>query len=227
MCSVSNEMKRLVIIGASGHAAVVCDAAVKSDEFEVLGFLDGNRDDRAEHAGFPILGHIEDIEAIVAENRVDGCVVAIGDNATRGKVALDMARICPEIRFLSVIHPTAIIGDRVSIGDGTVVLAGTIINPGCVLGEHCIVNTGSQLDHDSVIGDFSSLAPAVVTGGKVEIGDYTALGLGVTVLNSRTIGKDTVIGAGSLVTRDIGDLCVAYGSPARVVREREHGEHYL
>ena len=34
-----------------------------------------------------------------------------------------------------------------------------------------------------------------------------------------TIGDNVVIGAGSIVTRDIPDNVVAYGSPCRVMRE--------
>jgi len=34
-----------------------------------------------------------------------------------------------------------------------------------------------------------------------------------------TIGNGVVIGAGSVVTRDIPDNCVAAGNPARVIRE--------
>jgi acetyltransferase-like isoleucine patch superfamily enzyme len=33
-----------------------------------------------------------------------------------------------------------------------------------------------------------------------------------------TIGKGAVIGAGSVVTRDIPDYCVAVGSPAKVIK---------
>ena len=34
-----------------------------------------------------------------------------------------------------------------------------------------------------------------------------------------TIGDDTVVGAGAVVTRDLPAGVVAYGNPARVVRE--------
>jgi len=34
-----------------------------------------------------------------------------------------------------------------------------------------------------------------------------------------TIGKGAVIGAGSVVTKDIPDYCVAVGVPAKVIRE--------
>ncbi len=36
-----------------------------------------------------------------------------------------------------------------------------------------------------------------------------------------TIGDNVVIGAGSVVTRDIPDNVIAFGSPCRVIRENQ------
>ncbi len=53
----------------------------------------------------------------------------------------------------------------------------------------------------------------------VHIGRNCWIGAGSTILPGVTIGDNSVIGAGSLVTKDIPANVVAYGSPARVVRE--------
>ena len=44
------------------------------------------------------------------------------------------------------------------------------------------------------------------------------IGAGTIILPGVTIGKNSVVGAGSVVTKDIDDFCVAVGSPAKVVR---------
>lgn len=54
--------------------------------------------------------------------------------------------------------------------------------------------------------------------GPVEIGDGTWIGIGVSVLANVKIGRNCVIGAGSVVTSDIPDYCIAVGAPARIVR---------
>jgi acetyltransferase-like isoleucine patch superfamily enzyme len=39
------------------------------------------------------------------------------------------------------------------------------------------------------------------------------------VLDHVKIGKNCVIGAGSIVTKDIPDDVIAYGSPCKIIRE--------
>lgn len=54
--------------------------------------------------------------------------------------------------------------------------------------------------------------------GPVEIGDGTWIGIGVAITANVKIGRNCVIGAGSVVTNDIPDFCVAAGVPAKVIR---------
>ena len=53
----------------------------------------------------------------------------------------------------------------------------------------------------------------------ITIGDNVWLGGGVIVCPGVTIGDDAVVGAGAVVTRDLPGGVVAFGNPARVVRE--------
>lgn len=53
----------------------------------------------------------------------------------------------------------------------------------------------------------------------VHIGDDVWVGANVVILPGVTIGNNVVIGAGSVVTHDIPDNVVAFGTPCRVVRE--------
>jgi len=78
-----------------------------------------------------------------------------------------------------------------------------------------------------VMEDFSSLAPGALTGGRVRIGARSAVSIGATVKHGVSIGSDSVIGASSYVHTDVPAGVVAYGSPARKVRERFQGETYL
>ena len=56
-------------------------------------------------------------------------------------------------------------------------------------------------------------------GKEVIIGDNVWIGGNTVICPGVHVGSKTVIGAGSVVTRDIPDWCVAAGNPCRVIRK--------
>jgi UDP-3-O-[3-hydroxymyristoyl] glucosamine N-acyltransferase len=87
------------------------------------------------------------------------------------------------------------------------------VGPSAELGICSIVNTGSIVEHDSVIGDFASLGPGATLAGNVRVGDVTMIGMGASVLEKLSIGSMVTVGANSLVTRDIPENTLGYGVP--------------
>ncbi|MFQ5767267.1 MAG: acetyltransferase, partial [Acidobacteriota bacterium] len=160
-------------------------------------------------------------------HRLKGLIVALGDNYARFKVASRVLQICPDLPFVTAIHPAASIGRDVSLGDGTVVMPGVAVGPGCAIGRFCILNTCSSLDHDSRMDDFSSLAPRATVGGNCRIGAHGAISMGAVLIHGIQVGEAAVIGAGSTVLESIPAFKVAYGTPARVMRSRKACDRYL
>jgi sugar O-acyltransferase (sialic acid O-acetyltransferase NeuD family) len=220
-------MDNIVLIGSSGHAKVIIDIVQQEGKYNITGLLDRFRDVGEKTIGYPVLGQEEDLPELMKAHALEGAIVAIGDNYVRSKVAARIKELCPDLPFVSAIHPSASIATEVSLGDGTVVMAGVSINPCCSIGRFCILNTNSSLDHDSVMEDFASLAPGATTGGNCRIGQYSAISIGAVLSNGIHIGEQTVIGSGSLVTKSIESFVVAYGSPAKAIRNRKPGDKYL
>ena len=50
-------------------------------------------------------------------------------------------------------------------------------------------------------------------------GNDVGIGANVVIMPGVTIGNNVVIGAGSVVTKDIPDNVVAFGTPCRVARQ--------
>ncbi|AZN42495.1 acetyltransferase [Paenibacillus albus] len=212
------------IFGSGGHAKVVIDILEKTEGYCIIGLIDGSKPRGTSAYGYTVVGDEEYITKY--EGNAMG-VVAIGDNWLRSKVVARILKIDNNFKFITAIHPSAVIARGVNIGDGTVVMAGVIINSDTVIGEHCILNTKSAMDHDNTIGDFVTLAPNATTGGNVTIGNYSVLSLSGSIIHAKVIGEHTVIGAGSTVLTDMGSNVVAYGTPARIIRIRAIGEKYL
>ena len=220
-------MENIVIIGSSGHAKVIIDIVHQEGKYKIVGLLDRFRNMGEQTLGYPILGNEEQLPELIKAHALKGAIVAIGDNFIRSKVVARIKVISPNLPFVNAIHPKASIATDVSIGDGTVIMSGVSINPCSSIGSFCILNTNSSLDHDSILEDFASLAPHATTGGNCIIGKFSAIGIGATLIHGIRIGEQTVIGAGSLVIKSIDSFSVAYGTPAKWIRDREAGDKYL
>ncbi|AOR67904.1 transferase [Burkholderia stabilis] len=220
-------MENIVIVGSSGHAKVVIDIVEQAGRYRIAGLIDAFRPRGEETLGYAVLGTERDLPQLIDTHGLAGVLVAIGDNHARETVTATLAALAPGLPCVSAVHPSACIGKASTIGAGTVVMAGAVINPCCTIGEGCIVNTNASLDHDGVMEDFSSLAPGVVTGGNCRIGQGAAVGLGAMLRHRIAVGEHSVVGAGAVVLRDVAPYTVAYGNPARRVRDRAAGERYL
>lgn len=190
--------KKVIIIGAGGHARVIADIIKKSND-EIVGFLDDNAKIQGKTIfdGKIVLGDTSEKSV----KKYSDCyfIIGIGSNRIRRIISEKY----PNIKWYTAIHPSAIIGSNVEIGEGSVVMAGTIINTGTVIGKHCIINTSSSIDHDNVLEDYVHVSPGSHLAGAVKIMKGTWICAGVTVINNITIGNNNVIGAGATVIRNI------------------------
>lgn len=218
---------KLLVVGSSSHASVLVGAIELAGGYSIAGYLDDTLPRGAIRRGYLVLGGLNDAVSVCADQYINYVVIAIGDNWRRRKVYWDLTRNCPNLQFPVVRHPSAIIAASAEIGVGAAVLAGSHVGPGSRIGKFCIINTGSSIDHDCTMHDFASIAPGVFMGGLVQIGECSAIGVGASISDRISIGGHAVVGTGAVVVRDIPDLVVAYGNPARVKRSRPEGEKYI
>ncbi len=220
-------MDKVVIFGASGHGKVTIDILERTGNHEIIGLLDANKEQGTQVLGYPVLGTMEQVPGLFQSIPDLKFFVAIGDNCARHWVVQQLKEINPNISFVNAIHPNTIIGKGVKLGTGIMIMAGSIINTDSNIGDFAIVNTRSSVGHESHLMEFSSVAPNTTLAGNVVIGAFSAISMSTTILNRRIIGEHTVVGAGSLVTRDVKDHAIYYGTPAVFIRSRNEGDKYL
>lgn len=202
--------KKVVIIGAGGHAKVIADIIEKSGD-EVVGFLDDNKENGATVIkNYKVIGDLNNRFAMAVTKKDVEFIIAIGDNKKREEISHS-----PNLKFYTAIHPSAQIGLDVEIQEGTVVMANVCINSSARIGKHCIINTGAIIEHDNIIEDFVHISPNATLGGTVKIGESTHVGIGSIVKNNITICKNCTIGAGAVVVKNIIEEGTYVGVPAR------------
>lgn len=208
--------KKVVIVGAGGHAKVITDIIEKSGD-EVIGFLDdaikkGTRIIK----NYEVIGDLNNRFLLSIINSDYEFIIAIGDNNKRKEISKT-----PNLKFYTAIHPSAQIGLEVEIKEGTVIMANACINSSAQIGKHCIINTGAVIEHDNIIENYVHISPNSALGGTVRIGENTHLGIGSVVKNNITICKNCIIGAGSVVVKDIIDEGIYIGIPARRMEKKQ------
>lgn len=195
-------MRRLNIIGASGHGKVVADIA-KFNGYNDIVFLDDNATVK-ECAGWPVVGR--------STEALDGDVfVAVGNaNIRKRLMGLYENRLQPIL-----LHPSSVIANDAVLGVGTIVMAGVVINPGVRIGKGVIINTSSSIDHDCTVEDFAHVSIGAHLAGTVIVGEGTWIGAGSIISNNISICDGCMIGAGAVVIKNIDQPGTYFGVPAQ------------
>lgn len=203
-------MKRLAILGASGHGRVVADTAECSG-WALVEFYDDAWPTMEANGPWQVYGNTVTLLSRLAE--YDGVVVAIGDNRVRAhkQRSLQVAGA----KMITVIHPAAEVSRYASIGVGCALFAGAIVNIGAKIGDGVILNTGCTIDHDCILGDFTHVSPGAHLGGSVTVGEESWIGIGANIRHMSSIGVRVTVGAGAAVVADIPDGLTVVGVPAR------------
>ncbi len=221
VASVSNHVgRRVLLIGAGGHARVCLEALLDDGDTEVIGALsaDGSGVPRL---GVPMLGRDSDLQKVTqSESDITLCV-AVGDNGARQSLTRNVTQSGRAVT--QAISRFAMISTTASCGDGVQLLPGSVVNAATEVGDGTIVNTNASIDHDGRIGAFVHVAPGVAIGGGVTIGDLAFIGIGARILPGVTIGAGARVGAGAVVIDDVEPGVTVVGVPARVIGAADGG----
>ena len=198
----------IIVIGGSGHGRAVIDC-IRMSGGEVFGILDDGLEPGTLVLDVPVLGNSDDWE----KYKDHPFLIAIGHNGIRRRLAEKM-----QVRWATVIHPTAFVSSYATLGEGTIVMPQASVSACARVGDHCILNTGVVVEHDCVLGSYIHMSPNAAMGGTVTVGDETHIGLGSSMRNNISICGGCMIGAGAVVVKDITEPGTYVGVPARRIK---------
>lgn len=113
---------------------------------------------------------------------------------------------------------TLVLGDYVSIGRHTIIGCSNRITIGdnVTIAPHVHI---TDRNHEYKDINTPICNQPAVSPGPILIKSDSWIGFGAQIMPGVTIGRHCVIAAGSVVTKDIPDYCVAAGIPAKVVKQ--------
>lgn len=132
----------------------------------------------------------------------------------------------------SQVRENAVIGKNCVIGKGA------YIGVGVRIGDNCKVENGAQIFRGVTVEDGAFLGPGAMClndrrprainpdGSLKEQGDWTltnsrigygaSIGAGSIIMPGVSVGRWAMVGSGSVVTKNVPDHGLAYGSPAKL-----------
>ena len=120
---------------------------------------------------------------------------------------MDMVAVGEEIAYVNITPSVQLVvapGGKIEIGDNVEI--GSF--------SHFSAGTYSMEKNDMLPSAQGRVSRGII------LKDSVMIGAGVIILDGVTIGKSSIIGAGSVVTESIPERSVAFGIPARVMKER-------
>jgi len=204
---------KIGLIGQGGHSKVIEDIIIANKKYKIIGYFDDKfTTDHFKHGVYN--GPIDTIKQFISEHEEMKLIIAIGNNLIR-KSILERLMLSKD-KFVTAIHPSAIISPSAKIGKGTVVMPYAVINANAEVGDHTIINTCSVIEHDNLIESFVHISPNVTLTGGVQVKEGAHIGASATVIPNKKVGEWSIIGAGATVIHDIPENCTAIGTPARI-----------
>lgn len=218
-------MKRLAIYGSSHLDVIKLIDAInrRKSTYQIIGFINDLPEFRNKNfMGYPVLGGRDIIPELVKDGNV--CFVHNINSTLKDRRVIKSILENMGCETVSLIHPD-IDMSYVEHDVGCIIPAGCTIGANTKIGRYLTCRLASLISHDVRIKDLVYIGPGVTCCGYATIQEGCYIGAGTTILPRVTIGAESVIGAGSTVITDIPSNVVAFGSPAKVVKERDSSEY--
>lgn len=213
-------MNRIVIMGAGGDGLVIAEAIAQLNKSLeepkktiVYGFLDDAYSEISTLESYIVFGGIDRWKDLDNDIFFISALQKVGDMPRR------VARIeklqIPRERWISVIHPTAVIAADINLGAGVYIGAFCSIQPRCIIGDFSTLRAGVAVGHDVTLANHVYVGPNAVLCGKTSMLCGAHLGPGSVVLDKCTVGEFAVVGICSAVTKNVANHSVVMGNPAK------------
>tara|TARA_Y100000389_G_scaffold204802_1_gene259755 strand:- start:8657 stop:9238 length:582 start_codon:yes stop_codon:yes gene_type:complete len=193
-------MKKILLIGAGGHAKSCVDIIESEKKFKIVGFVDNEK--KGKILNYKIIGN--DALLVSLLKKIKYAFVTVG-HLYQPNIRIKIYNKLKKIGFkLPIIKsPFSKISKYASIGEGTIIMHGSIIYPGVKIGKNCILNSQSLIEHDVKIGDFSHLSTNCTINGEVQIGNNCFVGSSSVIKEGLRIRSYSFIKANSLIKKNL------------------------
>lgn len=211
---VPDDCERIIIVGAGGFGREVLQWARQAwpeQAHKISGFLSEDAERlTGTNCELPVLAEPSSFQC----RHGDYLLFAIGIPRRRRIVAENL--LASGGRFLTLIHPTAIVTESARVLDGAVICPNSVISDSAVIGRFVLINYFASVAHDSIIEDFAVLSPYAAVAGYARVCEDAFLGLQASVAPGVTLGLGSRVSGHSWARVDVPEHSLVYGNPPTV-----------
>lgn len=208
-------MYDIIIIGAGGFGREVylwTKDSFPKDQYTIKGFLDDNPRILDNYdIDISIIGNLDNYEI----KNQDRFLFAVGDIDIKKSLIVRLKR--RGAKFLTLIHPGAIVANTAKIGEGVIICPFCLVSDNVLLEDFVMMNVYSSCGHDVKVGSYSILSPYATLNGFVILEDEVFLGTHATVIPYKKVGCKSKISANSVVMRDVPANKMVFGVPGKAI----------
>lgn len=195
-------MKKIAFLGSGALAVGLSNSVKEWQQYDVVGFIDGNFEKGTIVNGFPILGTDDDVINLYNEGCFDCIFIAIGylKFSVREKLYNQFKGLVP---LANIISPTCFVHPTTRLGEGILLSDGTFIHKDSILEDNVMITLRSIVNHGCRVKKHTFFSTGVTTAGNVTVGERCFVGVGVTISDGITICDDVWLSPGSIVVKNI------------------------
>ena len=190
--------KKLIIIGAGGHAKSCIDVIENQGKYKIYGIIDKGNKKRL--LNYKVLGNEKELPTI--RKRIDHAFIAIG-HLKNNSVRLKIQKLLKKYSFKLpiIISKKAHVSKNSKIGEGTIVMHNCLVNSCATIGKNCIINSGAIIEHDTNIQDNVHVSTNSTVNGSVLIGKNSFIGSGSVIRQNIKIKNNSFVKANTFVKK--------------------------
>ena len=190
--------RKIVLVGAGGHAKSCINLIERINDFKIIGLTDNKK--RGYLLNYKILGDDTVLDQKKFKN-INLCLSfgSIFNINLREKIFKKLKN--KGFNFPILISKESSISKFSKIGSGTMIMGNTFVNAGASIGENCIINNNSLIEHDVKIGNHSQISTSVTVNGSCKIGSNCFIGSGTIIKNNIKIKNNTFIKMASIIKK--------------------------
>jgi sugar O-acyltransferase (sialic acid O-acetyltransferase NeuD family) len=185
-------MKKIILIGAGGHAKSCVDVIDSQKKFKISLLVDKANKNKGKIKTILESDFLANYE--LNKKNILICVGQLKSGKLRKKI-FDFYKnkgcIFPTIKSKSsYVSKTSI------IDEGTIVMHKAFVNSNTSVGKNCIINSGAIIEHDVIIGNNVHIAPGAIILGGCNIKENSFIGSGTILKQNTIINKETILSSG-------------------------------